>query len=109
MRDKYENVDEFFEGGFEEASICILSSHVTKGSLNELSSMIDNLHRNVFNVAGVFFSNGFKSDTESVAMLDWDERLWIDNPRVKPDEIEPQIARLAKEFAELLISRSRLL
>ncbi len=104
---KYKDVANFFQEHFKEAEICILSSHAHKPAIDELREMIHQLRRLAYNVAAVFFSNGYKEDAAEISLLDWDERLWLDNPPADSDEeIQTQIKRLAKEFAQLLIARA---
>lgn len=104
---KYGNVANFFQYHFAEADICILSSHVQKPAINQLSQMIRELRLRAYNVAAVFFSNGFNKDAANVSLLKWDDRLWLDNTLANSDAvIHLQIERLAKEFAQLLIARA---
>ena len=103
----YENVANFFREYFKEAEICILSSHVHNPAIDNLREMIHELRLRVYNVAAVFFSNGFNADAAEISLLDWDERLWLDNPPADSNaEIQTQIERLAKEFVQLLIARA---
>ena len=68
--------------------------------------MIRELKLLAYNVAAVFFSNGYNADAAEISLLDWDERLWLDNPPAKSDAaIQTQIEGLAKEFAQLLVAR----
>ena len=103
----YRDVANFFQKYFEEASICILSSHTHGPAIDHLRDMIRELRRRAYNVAAVFFSNGYNEDAVEISLLDWDERLWLDNPPVDSHAgVETQIERLAREFAQLLISRA---
>ena len=103
----YESVAKFFGEHFKEAEICILSSHAHNPAIDDLREMIRELRLRVYNVAAVFFSNGFNEDAAQISLLDWDERLWLENPPADSDEqIQIQIERLAKEFAQLLIARA---
>ncbi|MCY4397228.1 MAG: hypothetical protein OXC10_19055 [Rhodospirillaceae bacterium] len=103
---KYGDVGNFFRNHFKEADICILSSHAHNPAIDDLKEMIRELRRRAYNVAAVFFSNGYNADAAEISLLDWDERLWLDNPLVKSDAaIQTQIERLAKEFVQLLVAR----
>lgn len=69
--------------------------------------MIRDLRLRAYNVAAVFFGNGYHSDAAEISLLDWDERLWIENPTVGSEEqIQEQIGRAAEEFSQLLIARA---
>ena len=103
----YEDVAKFFRNHFKEAEICILSSHAHKPAIDDLKEMIRELRHRAYNVAAVFFSNGYNEDAAEISLLDWDERLWLNNPPAESDsEIQTQIQRLAKEFVQLLIARA---
>jgi aspartyl/asparaginyl beta-hydroxylase (cupin superfamily) len=104
---EYGDVVSFFRKHFEPAEICILSSHVHAPAIDHLREMIRELRLRTFNVAAVFFSNGYNNEAEQISLLDWDERLWVENPVKESDKaIQSQIARLANEFANLLIARA---
>jgi len=105
---EYVDIQNFFEYYFQEAEICILSSHATAPAIDHLREMILELRRRSFNVAAVFFSNSFSVDAAEISLLDWDERLWVENELVSPDRVLPQIAKLAEEFSSLLIARAAL-
>ena len=103
---KYGDVGNFFRNHFKEADICILSSHAHKPAIDDLSEMIRELKLLAYNVAAVFFSKGYNVDAAEISLLDWDERLWLNNPPAKSDAaIQTQIEGLAKEFAQLLVAR----
>ncbi len=69
--------------------------------------MIRELKLKAYNVAVVFFSNSYDESASNISLLDWDERLWIDNGPIKAeDEIQEQLAQRAKAFGDLLISRA---
>ena len=97
----------FSRSHFQDADICILSSHTHKPAINQLSEMIRELRLRAYNVAAVFFSNGYNNDAAEISLLDWDERLWLDNPKADTEtEIKSQIEQLAKEFAQILVARA---
>jgi hypothetical protein len=107
---EYGDVAGFFQGHFEEADICILSSHAQVPAISDLREMIRELRLRAYNVAAVFFSNGYSDDAAQISLLDWDERLWLDNPPADTDaDIQAQIERLAREFTQLLIARAVIL
>lgn len=100
----------FFRNHFKEADICILSSHAHKPAIDHVRDMIRESRLRAYNVAAVFFSNGYDDDAAEISLLYWHERLWLDNPPVDSDAaIQSQIARLANEFAHLLIARASVL
>lgn len=105
-KDKYKNIDNFFENHFNAANICILSSHTYDGSYNEIDEMITKLKMKAYNTAAVFFSNKYDEDAEKISLLNWDERLWLENKEVEEDAVQNQLMQLAAEFAELLIVRA---
>ncbi len=106
---RYGDIEEFFASDFEKADICILSSHTHGRAIDDIGGMIQQLKVRAYNVAGVFFSNGYNDAAREISLLGWDERLWIENPHEKEKElIDPQLERLAHEFAHLLIARATL-
>jgi len=110
---KYKNVIDFFqdEKGFKPAEICILSSRAEVPAAKHMSDMITELRYRAYNISAVFFSNKCREYAKEISLLDWDERLWLDNPELKPKsktEIDAQIEQLAKGFAQFLIARARL-
>lgn len=102
--ESYGNVANYFQNYFKIADVCILSSHTQM--VADVREMINELRIRAYNVAAVFFSNGYNDDAEEISLLDWDERLWLDNPVVDKKAIQSQIERLAKEFAQLLVARA---
>jgi hypothetical protein len=103
----YKDVSTFFSEYFEEADVCILSSHAQDPSVRYIRDMIRELKLKAYNVAVVFFSNSYDESASNISLLDWDERLWIDNGPIKAeDEIQEQLAQRAKAFGDLLISRA---
>ena len=105
--EKYGGVANFFQSHFQDADICILSSHTDKPVIRHISEMIRGLKLRAYNVAAVFFSNGYNNDAAEISLLDWDERLWLDNPKADTEtEIKSQIEQLAKEFAQILVARA---
>jgi len=107
--DQYQSVENYFENFFQDADKCFLSSHSHGGAREHVAQVIRELQRRHFNVAGVFWSNAFDEEARTISLLPWQERLWIDNPVEEDTAIEGQLRRLAREFTELLIERSRAL
>ena len=104
---EYGDVANFFREYFKVADICILSSHANKPAIDHLREMIRELRLRAYNVAAVFFSNAYSEDAAEISLLDWDERLLMDNPEAELDAvIQSQIKQLAKEFAQLLVTRA---
>jgi hypothetical protein len=102
---KYKSVSRYFERFFNEADLCILSSHARK---SDLSEMIHQLRRYFYNVAGVFWSNADDDQARNIALLPWDEVLRINNPTLENRQaIEKQLDRLAMEFSEFIIARAQ--
>lgn len=106
---EYGSVANYFRKHFVEADICILSSHAHHPANKQLREMIRELRLRAYNVAAVFFSNGYNNNnnTAKISLLDWDERLWLENPEAESEkDIQFQIERLAKDFAQLLVARA---
>lgn len=104
---QYGAVSNYFRKYFEEADICILSSHTHPPAIKQLREMIRELRLRAYNVAGVFFSNGYTKNAAKISLLNWDERLWLENPEAETEkEIQLQVERLAKEFSQLLVARA---
>jgi hypothetical protein len=106
--DEYKSVKNYFNRFFKDADICFLSSHTHGDSCTHVEEMIHQLKLRCYNVAGIFWSNGFDTDAEAISALPWQERLWVDNPLLKdPSKVSMQLVRVAHEFTELLLERSR--
>ena len=107
--ENYRDIEYFFANHFKKADICILSSHARGRAIDHVTDMIRLLRLRAYNVAGVFFSNRYNNHAAQISLLDWDERLWLENrPADTVDLIERRIARLAYEFAQMLIARAAL-
>lgn len=107
LKREYKTVGDYFAKHFKGADICILSSHSDPASLSDVEEMIHHLKLRCYNVAGVFWSNGYDSGAETISLLPWQERLWIDNPPLaKKERVAAQLTSVAREFSELLIARS---
>lgn len=105
-RSEYKSVENYFRHFFQEEDIGILSSH-THESKNEVAQMIRELRRRCYNVAGVFWSNAFDDDAREIALLTWDEVLWVENPQLTDkQEIKAQLDQIAEHFSEFLIARA---
>ncbi|AEF85140.1 hypothetical protein TREPR_3855 [Treponema primitia ZAS-2] len=77
---EYQSVPDFFSSHFKEADACILSSHLVQPDIEQ---MIGELKKRFYNVCGVFFENSVNANkpaNEVIALLDWDEKYWIENP-----------------------------
>lgn len=102
---EYRTIDRYFETFFEDADVCVLSSH---HEADDLARMIRHLRRRCYNVGGVFWSNSYGRQADREAILEWDELLWIENPVLEDGEaISDQLDRIAKEFSEFVIDRAR--
>jgi GTPase SAR1 family protein len=107
LRSQYHSVANYFQKFFVDADVCILSTHTNGSADQDAAEMITRLRRRGYNVAGVFWSNGFDTAAKAMTILPWTEVLWIENPRRKAKKrIESQISSLAKEFGDFLIART---
>lgn len=106
-RAEYVSPKNYIKSFFKDADICILSSHSHGSSIQDVQVMLDELRLRAYNVAGVFWSNDYGVDARAISALSWQERLWIENPRLQNEEaIATQIKRQAYEFAEMLVARA---
>ena len=106
-RDEYGSVGNYFSRHFEDADVCLLSSHSDAASQVHIKQMRRELRARAYNICAVFWSNADQKDTRTISQLAWQERLWIDNPPLEDmDEITDQLKRLSQEFADMLIARS---
>jgi hypothetical protein len=105
---EYRSVDNYFDNFFQDADLCILSSHTNGDARDHVEEMIRHLWRRCYNVAGVFWSNGFDDGAKDISLLPWQERLWIQNPPLDDQsKIAEQLSEVARNFADLLLERSR--
>ncbi|MFC7052846.1 hypothetical protein ACFQI3_09130 [Hansschlegelia quercus] len=101
----------FFRNNFHPSDIAILSFHAQTSNTTEIIDTIRHLRRFHYNVSGVFFQNNQYGQTRDLAELDWDERLWIENPPLKESEdltedAYYQLRAIGARFATFLIKRS---
>lgn len=94
-------------------SATILSTHSDGASVTDIQDIIMFAKDNCFNIAGVFFSNDTGSGLNSIRRLDWDEKLWVDNPVIKNKQsqrvlVDEQLRERAVQFGDLLINRSKI-
>ncbi|MHB8262041.1 MAG: hypothetical protein ACYDCN_15605 [Bacteroidia bacterium] len=105
--DYYKSVEEYFANDFTDADIAFISSHLV---LADVQAMIIEGRKLFFNVIGVFFSNSIEANrvnNSDISALDWQERLYIDNPvSQNADEIANQISKIAESFVDLIINRT---
>ena len=101
----YKSVERFFSRKefFKNADVCVLSSHLSE---DDISEMITHLKRRCYNVAGVFWSNSYGRRSADIALLPWDEKLWIENPLCRADRVDAQLDRVAVHFSQFLIARA---
>jgi hypothetical protein len=104
-RGLYKSLKRFFSRKefFKDADVCILSSHLSEGDVAE---MILHLKGRCYNVAGVFWSNSYSRAGRQIALLQWDEKLWIENPHRPPGHVQAHLNRIANHFSQFVISRS---
>ncbi len=104
---EYKNIENYFNKYFEAADICFLSSHATSSCIAEITEIIKQAKIRKYNVGGVFFSNAENDYTQDIALLDWSERFYLENPMTNnPSKIDQQIDGLAWEFSEMLVRRA---
>lgn len=106
--DEYKSIENYLDKFFEDADICVLSSHSHGSAIDEIREMFRGLTFRGYNVAGVFWSNEFGSNARKISReIPWQERLWIENPKMKSmQKVPQQIKAQAFEFAEMLIARA---
>ena len=104
---EYLNPKNYIKSFFQDADVCILSSHSHGSSIQDVQVMLDELKLRAYNVAAVFWSNDYGVEAQKICSLPWQERLWIENPKLKnEDAILSQIKVQAYEFAEMLVARA---
>src|ERR1043165_7384441 len=75
----YKSVDNYFLNFFKDADVCVLSSHSHPPCIDHIRQMIEHLNKKYYNVSSVFFSNHLDINTEEISLLNWHERILIDN------------------------------
>ncbi|HHG86635.1 MAG TPA: hypothetical protein ENJ82_17935 [Bacteroidetes bacterium] len=107
--EKYGSVDEYFKDHFNEQRIAFISSHL---NVKNIEDMIRNGKERYYNVCGVFFSNSIETNrakNAEISILNWDERLVIENPFLKSDkEIKKQLGKIADNLTALLINKANM-
>jgi GTPase SAR1 family protein len=102
----YGTVNEYFENHFKEADICIVSSHLV---ITDIIEMIRNAKQRFYNVTGIFFENSIKQSkqaNEQISLLEWDERLFIENALTDDNaRIHYQLNAIAESFVTFLSNR----
>ncbi len=102
----YKSVDNYFQTFFKDADIAFISSHLVESDIRE---MIGHGRRLFFNVIGVFWENSINVSHRNgdISLLDWNERLVIENSIVEGDEqIRNQLNRIADSIVILIINRT---
>lgn len=113
-RGKHGSVENYFDAevfnGASRPDVVILSSHSDTGSIADVEEIIRLGRLRCYNIAGLFFSNDDSNGLDKIKLdCTWDERLWINNPRIKSEseeKIQGQLQDLAIRFGDLLIHRS---
>jgi len=104
---EYKSIENYFSKYFKAADICFLSSHANSSCVAEITEIISQAKIRKYNVGGVFFSNAENAYTQDIALLDWGERFYLENPIINnPSKIDQQIDGLAWEFSEMLVRRA---
>lgn len=103
----YVSVDNYFQNHFQQADIAFISSHLV---LADIQQMITNGRGLFYNVNGVFWTNSIQNDparNSQVSLLDWDERLVIENP-ITEDEvvIDRQLNSIADSILYFIVNRT---
>lgn len=104
MGESYESIDDYFHRLFQDADVAILSSHSSQ-HLPDIEQMMDHLNRRYYNVCAVFFSNHLNFDTQQIALLNWNEKIVINNPE-NNENWERQIEEGANFFANMIIRKA---
>jgi len=105
-KSKYKSVRSYFDRYFKDADVCVLASHP---DLRDIEEMIGELKGRCFNVAGVFWTNAFPNRLRNIALLNWTEIMRIENPVLaRKSRIENQLDHIAREFADLIVTRSHI-
>ena len=105
-KSKYRSVHNHFDHYFGDADVCVLALHP---ELPDIEQMIRELRGRCFNVAGVFWTNAFPDRLRNIAHLNWTEIMRIENPvLVRRSRIENQLDRIAREFADLIVTPSHI-
>lgn len=104
---EYGTVDEYFQNHFNPADISIISSHLNLGHITE---MIRNGKQRFYNVTGVFFDISINTNpaiNSQIALLDWNERLVIENPITEDERrIDRQLNAIADNFVVFISNRT---
>lgn len=103
----YKSIDEYFSDHFNPADIAFISSHLNP---SDVEQMIRNSKEQFYNVTGVFFSNSIDTNrilNAQISVLNWDERLVIENDIVEDDDaIAMQLITAADSFIYFLVNRT---
>jgi hypothetical protein len=105
-RDEYGTVEEYFANHFKDADIAFVSSHLNE---NQINLIIEHSRARFFNVFGVFFSNSVhfnQSINSNIALLNWDERLYVENPLINFEQITQQLDLIAESIVDFIINRT---
>ena len=105
-RDEYQTVQHYFTHHFQDASAAIISSH-SNSARSEIEEMISEGKLRFYNVAGVFFSNAINDEVRKFSSdLNWDERIYLDNPKAESQEdIERNITEAAHYLSDVIIRK----
>jgi len=104
MKD-YGTLQNYFDSYFQDADVCILSSHAHPPCINDIEFMLQELQNRYYNVNVVFFSNHLNANTQQISRLSWQERILIDNPN-NSDGWQTQIDRAAHQFVDMILKKS---
>lgn len=105
-RGEYGTVKDYFAKYFKEASAAIISSH-SQSAQTEIEEMIQEGKKRFYNVTGVFFSNAIDDEVRDISSaLNWDERVYLDNPTAESgEEIERHINAASVYLADVIIGK----
>ena len=105
MTDTYLTIYNYFQSFFKNADVCILSSHSHNKCINAIRQMIEHLNTRYYNTSVVFFSNHLNTNTEEISQLQWQERIFIENPTNFVGR-EEQINNEAKYLSATIIKKA---
>lgn len=103
----YVSVDNYFQNHFQQADIAFISSHLV---LDDIQQMITSGRSLFYNVTGIFWTNSIQNNlapNTQVSLLDWDERLVIENPITEDGAvIDRQLNAIADSIAFFIANRT---
>lgn len=103
----YISVENYFEKFFKSSDIAFISSHLM---IKDIEEMINQGKMRFYNVTGIFWTNSIKYNKKrngEISLLNWDERLVIENPIATSDnQIEKQLNDITENIVTFLANRT---